>query len=66
MVQVDPVTGLLSVSYAEIVPVVIEAFKQHVSEYGKEKEEVANQLDELRGKIEALERGIRILSIIEI
>jgi hypothetical protein len=57
VVYEDKQTGLLSVSYAEIVPILIEAFKQHLREYSSDKVEVHAQLGELRAKLEKLENG---------
>lgn len=58
VVNVDPVTGILSVSYTEIIPVVIEAFKQHMQEYAKEKQGVRDQLDGMRNRLERLEKSM--------
>jgi len=55
VVYEDKETGLLSVSYAEIVPVLIEAFKQHMADYQNEKEDIHQQLNELRGKLQKIE-----------
>ena len=35
VVHQDPETGLLSVSYTELVPILIEALKQHLAGYSK-------------------------------
>jgi len=55
IVTEDPETGLLSVSYAELVPVLIEAFKEHLKDYANDKEKVHNQLEELQAKVTAIE-----------
>eukprot|EP01119_Soliformovum_irregulare_P008314 TRINITY_DN21443_c0_g1_i1.p1 TRINITY_DN21443_c0_g1~~TRINITY_DN21443_c0_g1_i1.p1 ORF type:complete len:548 (-),score=67.82 TRINITY_DN21443_c0_g1_i1:129-1772(-) len=52
VVHEDPSTGILAVSYIEILPVVIEAFKQFLNEYKDNKTAVQFQLDELRDKID--------------
>ena len=46
----------MSVSYAEIVPVLIEAFKQHLREYKTDQEGVQKQLTDLHIKLEQVER----------
>ncbi len=50
----DPETGLLSVSYAEILPVLIEAFKEFLNQYKGDKIETQVQLQELREKLDNL------------
>lgn len=55
VVKEDPVTGYLAVSYAELIPIVIEAFKQHMRQYQSDKQEVNKQIEDLKEKIEALE-----------
>jgi hypothetical protein len=54
VVHEDKETGLLSVSYAEIVPVLIEAFKQQTQIQESQQEIVQEQLKELRTKLEAI------------
>jgi len=55
VVHEDPETGILAVSYVEILPVVIEAFKQFLAEYKDNKKAVQFQLDELREKIDSFQ-----------
>jgi hypothetical protein len=43
------------VSYAEIVPVLIEAFKQHLRDYKTDQEVVQKQLNDLHVKLEKVE-----------
>lgn len=57
VVNEDPETGILSVSYTEIIPVLIEAFKQHVREYEIEKKGVHQQLEGMRSRLERLEKS---------
>lgn len=64
VVYEDTQTGLLSVSYSEIVPILIEAFKQHLREYSSDKVEVHAQLGELRAKLEKLENGRLLLLLL--
>jgi septal ring factor EnvC (AmiA/AmiB activator) len=44
VVQKTP-EGLLAVNYVEIIPVLIEAFKQHLTDYQDIKDKVADMLD---------------------
>lgn len=53
----DADSGLLSVSYSEIVPVIIEAFKQHLVEYKTDRDDVHHQLAELRSKLDKVSEG---------
>jgi len=50
--------GYLSVSYAEIVPVLVEAFKSHLKQYEGDKEDVRLQLAELRDKLDLIQLGL--------
>lgn len=62
VVREDPETGILSVSYVEILPVLIEAYKEFLSTYRADKENVQKQLKELQDRIKdldsSLEKGI--------
>jgi len=54
VVHEDKETGLLSVSYTELIPVLIEAFKQFLRAYEEDKSSMKMQLDDLKGKLEVL------------
>jgi len=54
VVHEDP-EGFLTVAYAEIIPVLIEAFKQQLQQYESDKQDVKDQIFELKEKIEKLE-----------
>lgn len=56
----EEVDGYLSVAYAEIVPVLIEALKQHLANDAADKQEVQMQISELDHKLQSLmnEQGI--------
>lgn len=58
IVYEDKETGLLSVSYAEIVPILIEAFKQQSTENQARQEGVDKELAELRHKLEAIDQNM--------
>jgi len=47
-------TGYLSVAYAEIVPILIEAFKAQTKQYNTDKEEVRQQLQVMGGRLEII------------
>lgn len=51
----------MSVAYAEIVPVLIEALKQHLVNDAADKQEVQTQISELDRKLESLidEQGLQ-------
>jgi hypothetical protein len=57
---VHEVDGYLSVAYAEIVPVLIEALKQHLANDAADKQEVQQQIKELDCKLQSFinERGM--------
>ena len=57
VVHTDPDTGILSVSYVEIVPILIEAFKQHLVDYKNDKVEVQSQIDDIKQKLAKVESG---------
>jgi len=59
VVSTDPETGLLSVSYIEIIPVLLAAFNQHMRDYKVDKEDIRIELNELRGKMTQLEQDSR-------
>jgi hypothetical protein len=46
--------GLLSVSYSEIIPILIEAFKEQFQRYNLDREAVQSQLDALENKLEGI------------
>lgn len=54
VVKEDPVTGYLAVSYSELVPVLIEALKQHLGDYQRDQRNVENQLELLRADLDNL------------
>ncbi|PRP84245.1 cell wall surface anchor family protein [Planoprotostelium fungivorum] len=60
VVYVDPVSGILSVSYAEIIPVIIEAFKQHHMDTLNDRKEVTYKLEQMRSQLDSIERETRI------
>ena len=53
-VELDKATGYLSVSYAMIVPVLLEALKQHLEEYEKQQTKVNSSVEGLRDNIEGI------------
>jgi len=55
VVHEDTTTGYLAVSYAEILPILIEAFKELLNEYKDNKDDVQQQLDDLYKKLNQLE-----------
>eukprot|EP01119_Soliformovum_irregulare_P017090 TRINITY_DN502_c0_g1_i2.p1 TRINITY_DN502_c0_g1~~TRINITY_DN502_c0_g1_i2.p1 ORF type:complete len:563 (+),score=115.39 TRINITY_DN502_c0_g1_i2:109-1689(+) len=59
VVHTDAETGILSVSYAEIVPVLIEAMKEHLLNYKEDQKGVIAQITELRSKMSDLEKRNR-------
>jgi len=56
LVVEDPETGLLAVSYSELVPILIEAFKQHMQEYAVDKKNIHSELEELKTKVSEIEK----------
>ncbi len=50
----DPVTGYLSVAYGELIPVIIEALKEHLAIYQQDKQQIQTQLQDLRASIKKL------------
>jgi len=54
VVHEDKQTGLLSISYTELIPVLIEAFKQFLKEYEEDKSSMRMQLDDMKDKLELL------------
>jgi len=61
VVHEDPETGLLAVSYSELVPVLIEAFKQLMHTYQEDKEEVHGQMSHLQNKLDKMATEIAVL-----
>jgi hypothetical protein len=43
--------GYLSVAYAELIPVLIAAFKQHLESYQNDKEEFKKEFEAIRGEL---------------
>ena len=62
---VQEVDGYLSVAYAEIVPVLIEALKQHLANDAVDKQEIQRQIVGLDRKLQSFinERGMTITGI---
>jgi len=54
VVHEDKETGLLSISYTELIPVLIEAFKQFLKKYEEDKSAMRMQLDNMKEKLELL------------
>jgi len=54
VVHEDKETGLLSVSYTELIPIIIEAFKQFLTEYEEDRTAMQMQLDDLKKKLDIL------------
>jgi len=52
VVHQDPDSGLFSVSYAELLPVLIEAFKQFLKDYSVEKHDLQSQITDLKLKLD--------------
>jgi hypothetical protein len=60
VVHMDETTGLLSVSYTDLIPILIEAFKQFLREYDRDKEALKFQLHDLGCKLEILSSRIDV------
>lgn len=58
VVHTDPETGLLTVSYAEILPILIEAFKELLKDSKEHKEEVQSEILMLRSKLESVSKEL--------
>jgi hypothetical protein len=43
--------GYLSVAYAELIPVLIAAFKQHLETYQNDKDEFKKEFESIRGEL---------------
>lgn len=54
VVHEDPETGFLSVSYAEILPVLIEAFKEFLKCTQDDKNEMKEEMQTLRTQLDKL------------
>jgi len=63
VVHEDKDTGLLSVSYSEILPVLIEAFKDFLNQYKGDKEDTQLQLNDLRNKLQILSEAFQKSSL---
>jgi len=61
VVHEDPETGLLAVSYSELVPILIEAFKQLMHTYQEDKEEVHGHMSQLQNKLDKMATEIAVL-----
>lgn len=59
VVQEDPQTGLLSVSYAEILPVLIEAFKEFIGYYEVDKEDMRSELAKLKSQLDSFSEELK-------
>lgn len=53
VVKEDPETGYLSVSYSEILPVLIEAFKEFLIHYQNDKEDMKSDISKLQAQLDA-------------
>lgn len=67
LVKEDPISGYLSVSYAEMVPILIEAFKQFLKEFSEGRAELARleqrryaQLSELCAALKQVHETVRV------
>jgi len=58
VVHEDPETGLLAVSYSEILPVLIEAFKEFTVNYRDSKDEVDKELLSIKENLNQLSRTL--------
>eukprot|EP01119_Soliformovum_irregulare_P000613 TRINITY_DN10435_c0_g1_i1.p1 TRINITY_DN10435_c0_g1~~TRINITY_DN10435_c0_g1_i1.p1 ORF type:complete len:573 (-),score=106.68 TRINITY_DN10435_c0_g1_i1:68-1786(-) len=54
VVYEDPHTGLLSVSYVEILPVLVEAYKQFLAQYKLQHEDIQSQIYGIEDKVEQI------------
>jgi hypothetical protein len=59
-VVVSDRNGYLAVNYADLVPLVIEALKQHVSTYENDKLHIKEEINQLREKIQHITAGLAI------
>ncbi len=50
----DPDTGYLSVSYIEMLPVLLEAFNQHMAAYKTDKQDLLEQYNALKKQLDEL------------
>jgi len=62
VVEEDAETGLLSVSYSEIVPILIEAFKQHLRDFQIEKTQMQAELKEISKTMKQLKEENKMYS----
>eukprot|EP01087_Luapelamoeba_hula_P008879 TRINITY_DN2259_c0_g1_i1.p1 TRINITY_DN2259_c0_g1~~TRINITY_DN2259_c0_g1_i1.p1 ORF type:complete len:1177 (-),score=200.03 TRINITY_DN2259_c0_g1_i1:219-3749(-) len=53
-VHTDPATGLLSVSYIDLLPILIQALKEHLTTYEVHQADVSCQIQDLHQKLAAL------------
>jgi hypothetical protein len=56
IVSEDPESGYLSVSYTELLPILIEAFKEFIDDYGRDKTELNERVKDLDSKIDDIRR----------
>jgi hypothetical protein len=53
-VVVEDKGGFLAVNYADLVPLLVEALKQHVQTYETDKKEIKTEINELREKLDSI------------
>lgn len=53
-VVVEDKGGFLAVNYADLVPLLVEALKQHVQNYESDKKEIKTEINELREKLDSI------------
>ena len=56
-VVVEDEDGYLTVAYSEIVPVLINAFNEHMAIYNKEQSSLKQRFDEFAQELEAVSTG---------
>jgi cell division protein FtsB len=44
--------GYLSVNYEVMIPILVEAFKQHLQEYKEDREDLKREINQLKQKLE--------------
>ena len=58
VVQKDETTGFLSVSYVEILPVLIDAFNSFLLEYKQDKSDLNMQVENLKTQVHELSENL--------
>jgi len=58
VVKQDSQTGLLSISYTEILPVLIEAFKEFVSDYKDNQQDIRQELSQFQSQLISFSRQL--------